>query len=174
MIAAVLMIAYSLEIGSLLFPSEPKNASIGIAVIAFYFLDFAINCVQCSCRSLIVDVAPQEFQNQANAWAGTMLGLGNILGYLMGFLDLPDLFPFFGSTQIKVLCALAILFFSITLCITCVSIQESAIASSSSKDRNIHPFGEILAAIRNLPRPIQSVCNVQFFSWLGTMRCRLF
>ena len=33
-------------------------------------------------RALIVDSVPTPQQNTANAWAGRMLGLGNVLGYL--------------------------------------------------------------------------------------------
>jgi hypothetical protein len=33
-------------------------------------------------RALIVDCVPTEQQNMANAWAGRMIGVGNVLGYL--------------------------------------------------------------------------------------------
>ncbi|KAH9267170.1 hypothetical protein BASA83_010084 [Batrachochytrium salamandrivorans] len=35
-----------------------RNATILVAVVAFYFLDFSINAVQASCRALIVDISP--------------------------------------------------------------------------------------------------------------------
>jgi len=31
-----------------------------------------------------------------------MLGIGNICGFFMGFIDLKSYFPFLGSTQLKV------------------------------------------------------------------------
>lgn len=33
-------------------------------------------------RALIVDCVPTPQQNTANAWAGGMIGVGNVLGYL--------------------------------------------------------------------------------------------
>jgi len=32
-----------------------------------------------------------------------MIGIGNILGYFMGFVDLKSYLPFLGSTQLKVI-----------------------------------------------------------------------
>ena len=33
-------------------------------------------------RALIVDCVPTAQQNTANAWAGRMIGFGNVVGYL--------------------------------------------------------------------------------------------
>lgn len=42
-----------------------------------------INQVQASCRALIVDSLPSAQQESATAWAGRMVGLGNVAGYFM-------------------------------------------------------------------------------------------
>ncbi len=148
---------------------QSTNLTIGIAITAFYFLDFSINAVQANCRALIVDVAPLEQQQLANAWGGRMIGFGNILGYFMGFLDLPALFPFLGATQLKVLCVLAIAWFLLTLFITCVSVKEIPYEAQSRHANQPwwQPMMDILHALWKLPSPVQSVCNVQFFGWLA-------
>ena len=140
-----------------------------IAISAFYFLDFSINAVQASCRALIVDFAPLSQQQLANAWGGRMIGFGNILGYFMGFLDLPALFPFLGPTQLKVLCVLAISWFSFTILLTCFAVKEIPHVPLE-RHRNQkwwEPVMDIFKALTKLPKPVQSVCNVQFFGWLA-------
>ncbi|KAJ2878355.1 hypothetical protein IWW38_006344, partial [Coemansia aciculifera] len=81
--------------------------TIWLAVIAFYVLDFAINCIQASLRALIVDSLPMSRQDTGTAWASRMIGVGNVAGYLMGFMDLVRLLPFLGSTQMQVLTSIA-------------------------------------------------------------------
>lgn len=39
-----------------------------LAVLSIYALDFAINAVQASCRSLIVDTLPIPKQQLGSAW----------------------------------------------------------------------------------------------------------
>ncbi|KAJ1895810.1 hypothetical protein LPJ81_004882, partial [Coemansia sp. IMI 209127] len=49
-------------------------AAIWLAVVAFYVLDFAVNCIQASLRSLIVDMLPASRQDDGTAWASRMIG----------------------------------------------------------------------------------------------------
>ena len=160
---SVYLIAYSQEIA--------LNVGIGpipIAVGAFYLLDFAINAVQSSCRAMIVDVTPLQQQHVANAWAAAMIGTGNVLGYFTGYLDLVSLLPLLGSTQMKVLCVIDMIWFMTTLCITCISVNEQQYVSTADADAEWwHPIASLLRTIRCLPSPIQAVCNVQFLAWLG-------
>lgn len=46
-----------------------------------------------TCRALIVDVAPAGQQDVANAWGGRMIGLGNVFGYFMGYVDIVIVSP---------------------------------------------------------------------------------
>ncbi|KAJ3279726.1 hypothetical protein HK104_001196 [Borealophlyctis nickersoniae] len=181
-VSSVFLIAYSKETAAFIlksaesifghvpasFPSM-KTLTIMIAVVAFYFLDFSINAVQASCRSLIVDAVPSWQQEAANAWAGRMIGLGNVIGYLMGWLKLPVYLPFLGDTQLKVLCVLAIMWFTTTLGLTCWTVKEVPFVPDSRRPNRAWyaPLMDILHALRSLPAPIQGVCNVQFWSWLG-------
>jgi solute carrier family 45, member 1/2/4 len=107
----------------------------------------------------------------ANSMASRVVGVGNIVGYIAGGINLPKYFWFFGSTQFKDLCAIA----SITLCATVL------FSTSVIRERNpqldgrpadgrpglISFFVKIFAAIKRLPPQISKVCVVQFFAWVG-------
>ena len=47
---------------------QRREATIFLAVLSIYALDFAINAVQSSCRSLIVDTLPIPKQQLGSAW----------------------------------------------------------------------------------------------------------
>ncbi|KAI8360833.1 major facilitator superfamily domain-containing protein [Blakeslea trispora] len=148
-----------------------KTLSIIIAVASIYILDFSINCVQASCRALLVDSLPSAQQEDGNAWAGRMVGLGNVAGYFMGYVNLVKIFPFLGNTQLKVLCVLATLVLLGCVFVTSYTVKEKILDPDfSSKKRSRSPiklFSDIFRHIWHLPKPIQRICNVQFFAWIG-------
>lgn len=80
--------------------------------------------MQASCRALLVDSLPTSQQEDGTAWAGRMVGLGNVAGYFMGYADLVEVFPFFGDTQLKVLCVFATIVLLLCDFITCYSVRE--------------------------------------------------
>ncbi|KAI9090088.1 major facilitator superfamily domain-containing protein [Phlyctochytrium arcticum] len=172
---SIAMIAYSREMAALVLPeSRLRSGTILVAVTGFYFLDFSINAVQASCRSLIVDTAPLHQQETANAWAGRMIGVGNVIGYFMGFLDLVKFFPWIGGTQMQVLCWLAGLWFTASVGATCWYVNETPLAKLPASETLARqgeswylPMLQILHALRRLPKPLQRICNVQFFAWVG-------
>lgn len=45
-----------------------KSCTVVVAVLSIYAVDFAINAVQCCCRSLIVDTLPIPKQQTGSAW----------------------------------------------------------------------------------------------------------
>lgn len=171
LIFSIILIGYNREISSLFFSSSDSNnnVQIGIAIFAFYLLDFSVNAVTCSCRSLIVDVTPLNQQQLANGWGAFQLGVGNIGGYLSGYLDLPAIFPFLGDTQIKCLCVINIIWLSTLLMLTLISVKEPMIntADSPSQKRWWEPLLNISRGIMSLPKDVQNVCNVQLIGWLG-------
>ena len=61
-----------------------SSIAIGLAVVSFYLLDFAINALQASLRNLLLDVTPPEQLNAATAWHGRMTHAGNIIGFGFG------------------------------------------------------------------------------------------
>ncbi|KKZ59945.1 hypothetical protein EMCG_05236 [[Emmonsia] crescens] len=148
-----------------------KVTSIVVATILMYCLDFAINTVQAAIRAFIVDNAPAHQQESANAWASRLTGIGNILGYISGYLDLPKMLPFFGNTQFQVLCMIASLSLAVTLLISCLSISERdpRLEGPPSSDNPgvVAFFKQVFQSIRSLPPQIRSVCEVQLFAWIG-------
>ena len=97
-----------------------------------------------------------------------MIGIGNILGYFTGFIDLVYWFPLLGSTQMRVLCVISIFVLTSTVFITCMTASETVNQNGLSSDQKWHtPFLEIIKSWKSLPSPIQLVCNTQFLAWMG-------
>lgn len=63
---------------------QVQNTAIGLAIVSFYLLDFALNALQASLRNLLLDVTPPSQLNAGNAWHSRMLNAGNIVGYGFG------------------------------------------------------------------------------------------
>lgn len=144
---------------------------IAFATISMYVLDFSINTVQAGIRAFIVDNAPAHQQESANAWASRIVGIGNVLGYVFGYIDLPRYFPFFGHTQFKVLCVIASISLGSTLLISCLAIKERD-PRLEGPPENDNPgvlafFKQVFKSVKRLPPQIRKVCEVQFFSWIG-------
>ncbi|CAI7569922.1 unnamed protein product [Penicillium glandicola] len=147
-----------------------KIVIIIMATIFMYCLDFAINTVQAAIRAFIVDNCPTHQQELSNAWASRMVGVGNILGYIFGYIDLPKIVPFLGNTQFKVLCVLASVLLSATLAISCFYIQERDPRGDgpvTDKLGVISFFRQVIKSIRSLPTQISRVCQVQIAAWVG-------
>ncbi|KAI0191254.1 major facilitator superfamily domain-containing protein [Xylaria flabelliformis] len=159
-----------------LFGADPqsegvKTVIIVVAVIWIYVLDVAVNTVQASIRAFIVDCAPPHQQEAANSMASRVVGLGNIIGYIAGGINLPRYVWFFGSTQFKDLCAIASIALLSTVLFSTIVIKERnpQLEGRPAEDRPglISFFVKIFAAIKRLPPQISKVCVVQFFAWVG-------
>jgi solute carrier family 45 protein 1/2/4 len=98
-------------------------------------------------------------------------GMGNIMGMLAGGLDLPKLLPFLGTTQFKVLCAVASFVMFVTVTINCASIPERDPTLDDQppegKERLFNFFKGLYRAVVRLPPQIIRVCEVQFVAWIG-------
>lgn len=128
--------------------------------------------VQAGIRCFIVDNAPTHQQSLANAWASRLTGVGNILGYIFGYINLPKALPFLGKTRFQILCAIASIALIATLAISCYYIQERdprLDGPSASKDQGgLVAFSkQVVKSIRLLPPQIAKVCEVQVVAWLG-------
>ncbi|KAJ8086780.1 hypothetical protein PM082_005605 [Marasmius tenuissimus] len=150
---------------------QVNNTAIGLAIVAFYLLDFALNALQASLRNLLLDITPAAQLNSGNAWHGRMTHAGNIIGFGFGFLPLEKLpiIRLLGGTQFRKFCVICIIVLSITVWMTCAYHEEEERPAASGARRS--KFGEILnniyTAVANLPRPIRRVCYVQFFAFMG-------
>ena len=127
--------------------------------------------MQAGIRAFIVDNAPAHQQESANAWASGLTGVGNLLGYLSGYLDLPKIVPFFGDTQFKVLCAIASISLSTTLVISCLYIKERDPRQDAPPPKRslgvIGFFKRLFRSITSLPPQVTKVCEVQIAAWIG-------
>ncbi|KAI9323622.1 major facilitator superfamily domain-containing protein [Dichotomocladium elegans] len=179
---SMLCVAYAKELGAwvitrrlsgrAIIPEDrEQRAAVIIAILGFYILDFSLNAVQASCRALILDIPPLCQQQQANAWAARLSNGAMVVGYFTGFVDLVRVLSFLGDTQIKVFCLVAILVFILTVGITCIATSEMVLTvDERDEDTPKHWYGTltyIWAILKTLPAPIQRLCNVQFFAWLG-------
>ncbi|KAJ2797962.1 hypothetical protein H4R20_004994, partial [Coemansia guatemalensis] len=145
-----------------------ETLTICLAVVAFYFLDFAINALQGSLRSLIVDVLPAARQDAGTAWAARMIGIGNVSGYLMGFLDLARLLPFLGSTHMQILTTIASVTLATTVSITCYCTTETPIPPQpSAPGDGLRAFTALFTSIGKLPKVIKDIFRIELFAWIG-------
>ena len=128
--------------------------------------------VQAGIRAFIVDNAPTHQQEDANAWAGRIVGVGSILGYLSGYVDLPKLTGgYFGNTQFKVLCIIACVTLGGTVIISCLCIRERDPRlegpPSDEKLGVLSFFRQVFHSIKHLNPQVRKVCEAQFFNWIG-------
>jgi len=197
-VVALLALAWVQEIvGGLLglFGADPNSGGVRTTIIItatalMCCLDFAVNTgmrclslrekgvdhanvriVQAGIRCFIVDNAPTHQQESANAWASRMTGMGNICGFIFGYIDLPNILPFLGKTRFQILCAIASLLLGITLLISCFYIKERDprldSPPASSRLGLVSFFEQVFKAIRHLPPQIAKVCEVQLAAWVG-------
>ena len=152
-------------------PDLKKSCTIAVAVLSIYAVDFAINAVQSSCRSLIVDTLPIAKQQLGSAWASRMVAIGHLVGYAIGTLDLQSIFGrMFGDSQLKQICLFAAFFFLLAVGITCYAVEERVLVSPQDADVKtgaIKTLTTIFKTTMNLPDRIQSICWVQFWAWIG-------
>ncbi|KAI8053843.1 major facilitator superfamily domain-containing protein [Syncephalis plumigaleata] len=146
-----------------------NQVAIGIAVLGFFVLDFSINAVQACLRALVVDIASLDSQSRANAWASRMLGIGSVIGYFVGYLDLVLLFPELGNTQMEVLCAVGSIVFVICVGWTCLMVWEERYERGIDVEQPhwYKPLLDVFHAFWHLPDPVQRVCTTQFFAWMA-------
>jgi len=141
------------------------------AVAFVYVLDFSINVIQAAIRAYIVDCAPTHQQEDANAWASRLTGVGNIVGYLSGYLNLPSILPWLGDSQFKILSEIASIVMITTVMISCLSVAEADPrvlgAPTETSGGVLGFFKGLYNSIRRLPPQIRAVCGVQLFAWVA-------
>ncbi|KAI0939227.1 hypothetical protein AcV5_000707 [Taiwanofungus camphoratus] len=148
-----------------------KNTAIGLAIVSFYLLDFALNALQASLRNLLLDVVPPEQLNAGNAWHSRMLNAGNIVGYGFGFLPLANLpiLRLLGGDQFRKFCVVSMIILVLTVWVTCFTQEEKEREQrrieKGNKLRDV--LNNIYTAIVHLPKPIRRVCYVQLFAFMG-------
>ncbi|CZS94544.1 related to sucrose transporter SUT1D [Rhynchosporium agropyri] len=159
------IVAYFVEEGDF-----RKECTVTLAVLSIYAIDFAINAVQGSCRSLITDTLPAPKQQAGSAWASRMVAIGHLVGYVIGTVDLIGIFGrSYGDTQFKKLILLAAFALVSTVAVTSWAVTERVLVSS--KDDNVpskgltHIVSKVYRAASTLPPRMQAICNIQL--WMG-------
>lgn len=151
-----------------------KTATVALAVLAIYGIDFAINAVQASTRSLISDSLPISKQQLGSAWASRMVAIGSLVGYGFGAMDLERLFgKALGDSQFKQLTVVAGFILVTTVGATCLAVSERVLVRGGrDEDGNeeegiVQLLTQIWTMALNLPENISAICWVQFWCWIG-------
>ncbi|KAK4548525.1 hypothetical protein LTR36_009435 [Oleoguttula mirabilis] len=151
---------------------QKREMTIALAVVDIYVLDFVINIAQSTCRALVVDTLPVDKQQLGAAWASRMVGVGHMLVYGIGALDLMTIFGnFLGDTQFKKVCLIAAITMVVAQGTSCWAVNERVLVSDgTSRPSNkgiLSVLKKIYSTTLSIPEPIQAICWVQFWSWIG-------
>lgn len=107
----------------------------------------------------------------ANAMASRALGIGNILGYVAGYVNLKQHFWFFGDSQFKILCVIASIALASTVSLSLFTIRErdrcKEVRLAPNKAGILSFFRTIFTSIKRLPPLTRKVCEIQLFAWIG-------
>ncbi|KAF8062461.1 major facilitator superfamily domain-containing protein [Lyophyllum atratum] len=147
--------------------------TIALAVVAIYLIDFSINAVMAMDRALLVDTLPPSAQASGNAWAARMLGIGAVVGFFVGSIPLPAMFPFLGTTQLQVLSVIVSVLLLGGHVVMAACVKERVLLKStdrpSSKRPNafIREVRELWSNLLTLPPVIRQICIIQFFAWIA-------
>ncbi|KAG9089932.1 hypothetical protein FS749_000948 [Ceratobasidium sp. UAMH 11750] len=173
-VPAMLGLGFARGLGELLWPSHAQGIAIIISVLSIICVDFSVNAIMSADRALIVDLLPPHEQNSGNAWASRAGGLGQVLGFFIGNLDLPYMFSSNWS-QIGLLSLLAGILLLGTHTITAIFVQEAVYQPRPGESIDLKQLIRNMwdLALR-LPATIRSICFIQFFSWLGWLPVMLF
>ncbi|KAK5577990.1 hypothetical protein RB653_002938 [Dictyostelium firmibasis] len=168
------LISNAESIGSYLGDNEQKKTvAISIAIIGFWILDLSNNAVQAPCRALLVDIAAPSQQSLGSSLFSLMLGTGNLLGYMMGSIDLVRMVPFM-KTDTRALFTLSIMVLMFCVIMTLGFVTEEQYIRVND-DRPIeNPLKTMFKGIIKMPTYLQRLCVVQFFSWIGWFSFVLF
>lgn len=103
--------------------------------------------------------------------ASRIVGVGNIVGYVAGYINLPSMVWWLGDTQFKDLCAIASIALGITVVVSCLFVKERDPRQEGPPSRDkpgvFAFFKKIFGSIKRLPPQIKKVCVVQFCAWIG-------
>ncbi|GAA6055261.1 hypothetical protein JCM3770_001513 [Rhodotorula araucariae] len=179
-----LVVAYARELASVLVSvftgvgdwdpareERERTCAIWLGVVGFYILDFSLNGLQASIRALVLDLSPSSLQSTSNAWLGRQTHLANVLGYLIGYIDLghSPLLHWLGGGQFRKLAVISCAVMVATVGVTCWTQAEDArpeLATGEGAWENVKGVvRDVSENVRTLPTPVKRVCYVQFFSW---------
>ncbi|PYI06679.1 hypothetical protein BO78DRAFT_418331 [Aspergillus sclerotiicarbonarius CBS 121057] len=135
-----------------------------IVVLSILMINVSVQSLQSGGRALLVDMFPAAQQSRANVWASRMTNGANLIHYGLASLDLAQMFPFLGGTQLKVHCVLACWFLIVASAITHHGIAESPPAPGIS---SASLFTQLRGASILLRSDILHLQAIQFCTWLA-------
>ncbi|KAI4171481.1 MAG: hypothetical protein LQ343_004219 [Gyalolechia ehrenbergii] len=169
----LLVLGWTAEIVGFFIPESElrRLLTITLAVFSIYLVDFAINAIQSSCRSLIVDTLPIPKQQKGSAWATRMIAVGHLAGYGVSTVDLLKILgKTLGDSQFKQCCVIAAGMLLLSVGITSWAVDERILISLRDADVKSGAWklvGKILSMAWHLPDRIRAICWVQFWAWIG-------
>lgn len=102
--------------------------------------------------------------------ASRITGVGNIVGYVAGYVDLPHIMWWLGDTQFKGLCAIASFALGSTVLVSMVIKERDPRLDAPGKPKQpgvFRFFLKLFTTIKRLPPQTKKVCIVQFCAWIG-------
>ncbi|XP_047320901.1 sucrose transport protein SUC8-like [Impatiens glandulifera] len=186
---AVFLIGFAADIGYLagdiLEPGKPRPRAITVFVVGFWILDVSNNTLQGPCRAFLGDLSggdPSKTRSSMTCFSFFM-GVGNVLGYAAGSYDkIHKLFPFSQTHACDLYCAnLKSCFFLTIILLASVTIIALILVpdkqwtppenadESAEKDGgcSVPFFGELIDALKILPRPMWFLLVVTFVNWMA-------
>ena len=147
-----------------------QEATLMMAAVCVWILNFAIQPLQSGVRALIIDSCPPEYMDTANAWASRMISIGSLLGYSSGFVHLPSFLEFSGNSKFKALCVLATSGLVVTVSL-CLLIRERDPNEDGAPEKELKgvvgKFKYIRRSVFRLHPLVVKVMKAQFWSWIG-------
>ncbi|KZT59273.1 hypothetical protein CALCODRAFT_431195 [Calocera cornea HHB12733] len=171
-IGSLLLLGFTRNFASLLVDATSnlgQSITICLATLSIYLLDFSINAVQAMDRALLVDTLPATEQELGNAWAARLMGLGGLLGFFTGYMDLVTWFPFLGRTQLQVLVIIGSVILLGTHILTSLCVTERVLIQDDKTSGSgfLASMRDIWSNMRTLPPKIRQICVIQFFNWIA-------
>ncbi|KAG9156369.1 hypothetical protein Leryth_009229 [Lithospermum erythrorhizon] len=197
---AVFLIGFAADLGHA--SGDPlgkvsKPRAIAVFVVGFWILDVANNTLQGPCRAFLADLSAGNSNRTrtANAAFSFFMAIGNVLGYAAGaYKNLYKVFPFSKTDACDVYCAnlkscfflsIALLTTLTTLALTIVKEPELEPETSTPEKNNddtsnqnccmrLPFFGEIIGALKDLPRSMWFLLLVTCLNWIAWFPFLLF
>ncbi|KAG6864294.1 hypothetical protein C0991_010765 [Blastosporella zonata] len=173
-ILAMLLLGYTRDFASIFTTRDsPSNTTltIALAVLSIYLIDFSINAVMAMDRALLVDTLPPAAQSSGNAWAARMLGIGAVVGFFVGTIPLPAMFPFLGTTELEVLSVIVSILLLAGHATMAILVKERVLLKEHALPKRSNHFlreiRELWSNILTLPPTIRQICIIQFFAWIA-------
>lgn len=147
---------------------DSKPVAVSLAILGFWIMDFSVNALQGPMRALASDMFVADQQSMAGGIFALQNGLGGVISYGLGALDLVVLTRGVFSTQVRALSVFAV--GCVTICVLSTLLLTTERPFEGAKHESEGGGGcscrhaEIL---RNFPRLLQLVFAVQFLTSIG-------